>query len=162
MAAFLATHDLHTPRVETVHRLDSVLLPLGFLLFRKIRLLWPGKKVLHHRADREHRGIAKCGDSALSIEKGYSWCSQSSEFPARREKYREPSAITARTSKFCPKFANFALEQGISREFTVLEGKSFQFTCLQKKRRTASTQQGISRDFPKRESRYIDLGCFDP
>jgi hypothetical protein len=123
MAAFLATHDLHTPRVENVHRLDSVLLPLGFLLFRKIQLLWPGKKIFHHRANREPRGMRSSGDSAIKYAEGVFVVLPEFRIPWEQGKIQGIQRDYRRKSKFCPKFANSALQQGISREFTVLERK---------------------------------------
>jgi hypothetical protein len=55
---------------------------------------------------------------------------RSREIPASREKSRELKTIPVKTLKFCPKSADFASEQGISREFLVFAVKVTKATAL--------------------------------
>src|SRR3954467_8249175 len=79
MAAFLATHIVQTPRGETAHPLDSVLLPRACRCSEKFgysgqrRTCSPQKNTftteehIHHRGHREHGGDLKRLTFVLSI-----------------------------------------------------------------------------------------------
>src|SRR5947209_785053 len=57
MAAFLATHIVQTPRGETVHRLDSVLLPQGFCCLEKVGYSGQRRTFFHHGGSEDLRNL---------------------------------------------------------------------------------------------------------
>jgi hypothetical protein len=159
MAAFLATHDLHTPRVENVHRLDSVLLPLGSCCSGKFSYSGPGRRYFTTEQTENPEECEVVEIAQLSMQKGCSWSSQSSEFPGSRGKYRESSAITAGSQSFAQNSQILLYSRESAGNLRFSNVSDFNSDAYRRKEERLQPGRELAGIFPKRASRYIDLGC---